>query len=172
MKLCYKHVLARYGVRTLELIPNLYNRSPSTIVLVKVEEVLQYFENNPQLDCVPALPAKCRVNRMKYGCHTLCSYDHTARSSSRYLASQDITQVLLASALHHPRFCVNQPLSSVTNYAPVAQWQFTLEEKMPCSSNLLAAGVLMKCFTTCMSSPAPSCQDCPNLCWLVAIPSF
>ena len=37
----------------------------------------------------------------------LCSYYHTASSSYRYLASQDITQILRASALHHPRFCVN-----------------------------------------------------------------
>ena len=37
----------------------------------------------------------------------LCSYYHTASSSYRYLASQDITQVLRTSALHHPRFCVN-----------------------------------------------------------------
>ena len=37
----------------------------------------------------------------------LCSYYHSASSSYRYLASQDITQVLRASALHHPRFCVN-----------------------------------------------------------------
>ena len=36
----------------------------------------------------------------------LCSYYHTASSSYCYLASQDITQVLRASALHHPRFCV------------------------------------------------------------------
>ena len=37
----------------------------------------------------------------------LYSYYHTASSSYRYLASQDITQVLQASALHHPRFYVN-----------------------------------------------------------------
>ena len=42
---------------------------------------------------------------------------------------------------------------------------------MSCPSNLLAAGILMQCFATCMSSPTPSCQDCPNSCWLVAIPS-
>jgi hypothetical protein len=30
---------------------------PSTIVLVKVEEVLQYFDNNPQSDYLPALLA-------------------------------------------------------------------------------------------------------------------
>ena len=37
----------------------------------------------------------------------LCSYYHSASSSYHYLASQDITQVLWASALHHLRFCVN-----------------------------------------------------------------
>ena len=37
----------------------------------------------------------------------LCSYYHTASSSYCYLASQDIMQVLQASALHHPHFCVN-----------------------------------------------------------------
>ena len=37
----------------------------------------------------------------------LCSYYHTVSKTYRYLASQDITQVLCASALHHPRFCVN-----------------------------------------------------------------
>ena len=37
----------------------------------------------------------------------LCSYYHSANSSYRYLASQDIMQVLRASALHHLRFCVN-----------------------------------------------------------------
>ena len=37
----------------------------------------------------------------------LCSYYHTASKTYQYLASQDITKVLRASALHHPRFCVN-----------------------------------------------------------------
>ena len=37
----------------------------------------------------------------------LCSYYHTASKTYQYLASQDITQVLRASALHYPRFCVN-----------------------------------------------------------------
>ena len=45
------------GVRTVELPPNLFNRTPSTTVLVKVEEVLQYFDNDPQSDYMPALPA-------------------------------------------------------------------------------------------------------------------
>ena len=44
-------------VRTVELLPNLVNRSPSTIVPIKVEEVLHYFDNNPQSDYMPALPA-------------------------------------------------------------------------------------------------------------------
>ena len=37
----------------------------------------------------------------------LCSYYHTASKTYWYLASQDITQVHRASALHLPRFCVN-----------------------------------------------------------------
>ena len=37
----------------------------------------------------------------------LCSYYHKESKTYQYLASQDITQVLRASALHHPRFCVN-----------------------------------------------------------------
>ena len=45
------------GVRTVEVPPNLFNRSPSTTVLVKVEEVLQYFDNNPLSDYLPALLA-------------------------------------------------------------------------------------------------------------------
>ena len=45
------------GVRTVELPPNLFNRAPQTIVPVNVEEVLQYLDNNPQLDYMPALPA-------------------------------------------------------------------------------------------------------------------
>ena len=45
------------GVRTVELPPNLFNQAPQTIVLVNVEEVLQYFDNNPQSDYMPALSA-------------------------------------------------------------------------------------------------------------------
>ena len=37
----------------------------------------------------------------------LCSYCHTASKIYWYLASQDIMQLLHASALHHPCFCVN-----------------------------------------------------------------
>ena len=37
----------------------------------------------------------------------LCSHYHTESKTYQYLTSQDITQVLCASALHHPRFCVN-----------------------------------------------------------------
>ena len=37
-------------VRTVELLPNLFNQATPTIVPVNVEEVLQYFVNNPQLD--------------------------------------------------------------------------------------------------------------------------
>ena len=45
------------GVRTVDVQPNLFNRPPSTIVLVKVEEVLQYFDNNAKSDYITALPA-------------------------------------------------------------------------------------------------------------------
>ena len=45
------------GVRTVELPPNLFNQAPQTVVPVNVEEVLQYFDNNPQADYMPALPA-------------------------------------------------------------------------------------------------------------------
>ena len=37
----------------------------------------------------------------------LCSNYHTASKTYQYLASQDITQVLRASALYHPHSCVN-----------------------------------------------------------------
>ena len=43
-------------IRTVEP-PNLFNRAPSTIVPDKVEEVLQIFMDNPQLDCMPVLLA-------------------------------------------------------------------------------------------------------------------
>ena len=101
----------------------------------------------------------------------LCSYYHTARKTYHYLASQDITQLLCASALHHPCFVSTQLLWSAALYIPVVLWLFSLAELMLYSSNLLAAGILTWCSTTCMSSPAPSRQDCPNSCWLVAIPS-
>ena len=37
----------------------------------------------------------------------LCSYYHAASNTYQYLASQDITQVLQASALHYLHFCVS-----------------------------------------------------------------
>ena len=45
------------GVRTVELPPNLFNRATPTLVPVEVEEVLQYFDNNPQSDYMPVLLA-------------------------------------------------------------------------------------------------------------------
>ena len=44
-------------VRTVELLPNLFNRVLSAIVPVDVEEVLQNFKDNPQLDNMPVLLA-------------------------------------------------------------------------------------------------------------------
>ena len=45
------------GVRTVALLPNLFNCATPILVLVEVEEVLQYFDNNPQSDYMPAPPA-------------------------------------------------------------------------------------------------------------------
>ena len=45
------------GVRTTELLPHLFNCATPILVLVKFEEVLKYLDNNPQLDCIPILPA-------------------------------------------------------------------------------------------------------------------
>ena len=36
------------GIRTLELLPNLFNSTPATILLFDIEEVIQGFDNNPQ----------------------------------------------------------------------------------------------------------------------------
>ena len=45
------------GVRTVALLPNLFNCATPILVLVEVEEGLQYFDNNPQSDYMPAPPA-------------------------------------------------------------------------------------------------------------------
>ena len=45
------------GVRTVELLPSLFNQATSTLVHVLVEEVLQYFVNYPQVEAMPMLPA-------------------------------------------------------------------------------------------------------------------
>ena len=41
----------------MELLPNLFNRPPSTIVPVEVKGALQYFDNNPQPNYLSALSA-------------------------------------------------------------------------------------------------------------------
>ena len=43
------------GIRTVEQPPTMFNRAPPVIVPVLVEEVLQYFVDNPQADFMPAL---------------------------------------------------------------------------------------------------------------------
>ena len=48
-KLCFRH-----GLDTaVNLPPNMFNRASPTIVLVLVEEVLQYFMDNPNADTMP-----------------------------------------------------------------------------------------------------------------------
>jgi hypothetical protein len=100
----------------------------------------------------------------------LCSYYHAASKTYCYLASQDITQVLCASALHHPCFCVNPASVECHSLCTSSAVAFFSRGSMPYSSSLLATGILI-CSATCMSSPVPSCQDCPNSSLLVAIPS-
>ena len=53
--------------------------------------------------CIAIQVMPC-IDTLNYRYH---SYYHTESKTYRYLASQDITKVLRASALHHPRFCVN-----------------------------------------------------------------
>ena len=45
------------GIRTVEQPPTMFNRAPPVIMLVLVEEVLQYFVDNPQAEFMPVLPA-------------------------------------------------------------------------------------------------------------------
>jgi hypothetical protein len=44
------------GIRTVEQPPTMFNRAPPVIMPVLVEEVLQYFVDNPQADFMPVLP--------------------------------------------------------------------------------------------------------------------
>jgi hypothetical protein len=63
------------GVRTVELPPSLFNRATPTLVPVLVEEVLQYFANNPQAESMPMLPAAQALPELKQflsGCAPLC----------------------------------------------------------------------------------------------------
>ena len=101
----------------------------------------------------------------------LCSYYHTVSKSYQYLASQDITQVLHASTLHDPRFCVNPASVECCSLCTSCAMALFSCRLMPYSSSLLATGVLTQCSATYMSSPIQSCQDCPNSSWLVAITS-
>jgi hypothetical protein len=45
------------GIRTVEQLPNMFNRAPPTIVPVLAEVLLQYFVDNPQADYMTVLPA-------------------------------------------------------------------------------------------------------------------
>ena len=101
----------------------------------------------------------------------LCSYYHTASKIYCYLASQDIMQVLCASAIHHPHSVSTPLLWSAAHYIPAVLCHFSHVGLISYSSSLLAAGVLTQRSTLCRSSPTSSCQDCQNSCWLVAIPS-
>ena len=62
------------GVRTVELPPSLFNQATPTIVLVLVEEVLQYFTNNPQAHSMPMLPAAQATPRIETVFVRLCTF--------------------------------------------------------------------------------------------------
>ena len=59
MELCYGHGLGRYGGQDCgaNIIPNQFNRATPIFLPINVEEVLQYFDNNPQSDYMPTLLA-------------------------------------------------------------------------------------------------------------------
>ena len=62
-------------VRTVELPPSLFNQATPTLVPVQVEEVIQYFANNPQADSMPMLPAAQATpgtETVFSGCAPLC----------------------------------------------------------------------------------------------------
>jgi hypothetical protein len=97
---------------------------------------------------------------------TLCSYYHIAGKTYRYLVSQDITQVLHASALHHPHFCVNPASMECCSLCTSSDMALFSCGLMPYSSNLLAIGILMECSATYMTSPAPHVRTVPtHACW-------
>jgi hypothetical protein len=98
---------------------------------------------------------------------TLCPYYHIASKTYRYLVSQDITQVLHVSALHHPNFCVNPASVECCSLCTSdAMAHFSLVGLMLSSSSLLAIVILMECSATYMTSPAPHVRTVPtHACW-------
>jgi hypothetical protein len=62
------------GVRTVELPPSLFNRATPTLVLVLVEEVLQYFANNLQSESMPMLPVAQAPPRNETVFVRLCTF--------------------------------------------------------------------------------------------------
>ena len=103
----------------------------------------------------------------------LCSYHLIASNTYHYLASL---------ARHHPSILCSSPSSLTYIFQSsfcvvlltVYQWSYSTTScwLIPCSSRLVSTSVQRKCSTIYMYSPSPSCQDCPNLCLLVAIPRF
>ena len=108
--------------------------------------------------------------------HWVAHLTYTRQSQTNYCAPTTIQQARPTGILHPKtsrKYSVRQPyithvsvstqlLWSAALYVPAVLWHFSLAGSMPYSSSLLAAGVLTQCYATCMSSPVPSCQDCPN----------
>ena len=62
------------GVRTVELPSSLFNQATPTLVPVLVEEVLQYFIDNPQVDSMPMLPTTQATPRTETVSVKLCTF--------------------------------------------------------------------------------------------------
>ena len=87
----------------------------------------------------------------------LCSYYHTESKTYCCLASQDILQILCALPYITCISVSVQLLWSAIHYVPAVLWHFSLVGLMPCSSSLLAAGILMQC-----NAMLPACPVLPQ----------
>ena len=65
---------AALKVRTVELPSSLFNQATPTLVPVLVEEVLQYFIDNPQVDSMPMLPTTQATPRTETVSVKLCTF--------------------------------------------------------------------------------------------------
>ena len=70
----------------------MFNRASPTIVLVLVEEVLQYFANNPHADSMPVLPAAQAISRTKTVAVRLCTYLCATLTSSLLSSREEVTK--------------------------------------------------------------------------------
>ena len=80
------------GVRSVELLPSLFYWATPNLVPVLVEEVLQYFANNPHADSMPVLPAAQAISRTKTVTVRLCTYLCATLTSSLLSSREEVTK--------------------------------------------------------------------------------